>query len=56
MLLVVDDLITEGLESDNLTLQNLSANKFVQARGSLLPYKTPCKLPHCLHGLQPLQG
>ena len=31
MLLVVDDLITEGLESDNLTLQNLSANKFVQA-------------------------
>ena len=31
MLLVVDDLITEGLESDNLMLQNLSANKFVQA-------------------------
>ena len=31
MLLVVDELITEGLESDNLTLQNLSSNKFVQA-------------------------
>ena len=28
--LVVDEVITEGLESDNLTLQNLSANKYVQ--------------------------
>lgn len=31
--LVVDEAITESLESDNLTLQNLSANKYVQVRG-----------------------
>ena len=30
MQLVVDEAVTEGLESDNLTLQNLSANKYVQ--------------------------
>ena len=30
MQLVVDEVITETLEADNLTLQNLSASKHVQ--------------------------
>ncbi len=34
--LVVDEVITEGLESDNLTLQNLSANKYVQVWGGVV--------------------
>ena len=31
MQLVVEEIVTETLESDNLTLQNLSASKHVQA-------------------------
>ena len=50
-----DDAITEALEADNLTLQNMSGGKYVQVRRS-----TPCRawcLPdnishnfwHCVH-------
>ena len=30
MQVIVDDIVTECLEGDNLTLQNMSSNKFVQ--------------------------
>ena len=36
MQLVVEENVTETLESDNLMLQNLSASKHVQARHRLL--------------------
>lgn len=37
MQLLVEETVTETLESDNLILQNLSASKHVQARQHLLP-------------------
>lgn len=36
----VDDAIVEALESDNLTLQNMSGGKYVQVRPSYCPWSS----------------
>ena len=48
MSVVIDEAVTEALETDNLALQNMSSSKYVQA--------CPCLLPHELAGhLAPAQ-
>lgn len=47
----VDDTIIETLESDNLTLQNLSGGKYVQVRSckpwTNYPQRVECELRNC---------
>ena len=54
MSVVIDEAVTEALETDNLALQNMSGSKYVQAR---LPHSCtcPCYSQHQLpRGLAPL--
>jgi dynein heavy chain, axonemal len=43
--MVADDAITEALETDNLTLQNMSSGKYVQVISIMLLAALLCTIP-----------